>query len=214
MSESAAATTRLGRGARATCLAFLVSMGCDGSKGSGAGVPACGSFNACGGSVVGAWKYPPTIECGPGSTTDPTPPTPIPCTGYTKTGDVQLTGSVTFSADGTWRTSMVFDGAYQIAYPVGCAGISTCPASVSEPGVSMTCSETPPGTCHCEYVFDNYSATSQGGTYTTSGGKLTTVEASDGAEDTVDYCVQGNTLRIHAIDASTGEPMTVALTRQ
>ena len=126
-----------------------------------------------------------------------------------------MTGSITFAANGTLSGSIVIDGAYQISYPVGCQGMSSCPASaVSEPGISMTCSETPPGTCRCDYVFANYSSAGPSGTYTASGGKLTTVDESDGSEDTVDYCVQGNTLRVHGIDESTGEPMTIVLTKQ
>ena len=223
MSESAAGSTRLGRVARATCLGFLVLMGCDGSKGAGDGgilqppgsdaaPAACGSFNACGGSVVGTWKLPGTVECGPSSSGTTTPP---PCEGYTQTGDAQIGGTIVFSTNGTWRMTLTADGSYQVSYPVTCMGGSQCPTTTeAEPGYTLTCGESSPGRCRCDFVYENYSVTSGEGTYTASGGKLTTVESSEGTEDTVDYCVQGSTLRLRGVDEDTGEPMTVALTKQ
>jgi hypothetical protein len=68
------------------------------------------------------------------------------------------------------------------------------------------------GPCHCDVVYDDYRATAARGTYTISGGTLTTA-ASGGDSEAVASCVQGTTLRIRTVNSS-GEPMTIALMKQ
>ena len=169
----------------------------------------CGTFVACGGSVVGTWKLSPTESCTPSASTLAN------CPGYSQSGDYQTTQTVTFSSGGTTKTVLTMTGAEVVRYPVSCASGTSCPTvgTQTDGGASATCGENPPGECYCNYVYNNFTNTSQG-TYTTSGSTISTVETgSSSTPDTADYCVQGNTLKLHFIDPSAG-PVTLAFTRQ
>ena len=186
----------------------------DGAAGSGsdAGVlsdAGCGTFVACGGSVVGTWKMSPTESCLPST------PTLANCPGYAVSGSYQTGYTITFGSSGTTTNLFTVTGTEQIRYPMGCATGSGCPSiTVSEDGgVSETCAENPPGECYCNIDYGNFTQTTQG-SYTTSGSTITGMDTGSGSTpDTADYCVQGNTLKLHFIDPSAGA-VTLVYTRQ
>ena len=140
--------------------------GAVGTGGSSTTSTGCDTFNPCGGSVVGVWKLPATLLCGPSVTTLAN------CPLYTKTDNFQETGTLTFRADGSTQSVMTADGTSSISYPSTCATGSTCPIGTSAPdhGLSVSCGESTPGTCRCDYVYDNAVITNKEGSYTTSGG--------------------------------------------
>jgi len=120
---------------------------------------------------------------------------------------------MTFASDGTYRAEMEFDGTQIISYPSSCLGGGQCPvAPAPNAGVTGSCGEVSPGQCRCEFVYDHFSLRFAG-TYTTADGTLTTVEPGSDPEP-LEYCVEGNTLRLHTNEASGGTTQTIVLTRQ
>jgi hypothetical protein len=112
---------------------------------------------------------------------------------------------------------MTADGTSSISYPSTCATGSTCPIGTSAPdhGLSVSCGESTPGTCRCDYVYDNAVITNKEGSYTTSGGTMTGFSSgSTSTSSPVEYCVQGNTLFVHFTDSTSGDKITMAFEKQ
>jgi hypothetical protein len=184
------------------------SPGLGGSGGADAGtptLPACTGFNACGGSIVGTWKLPAKVLCG--SIGSGTPP-PSSCSANNNLADLLQSGALTFSDGGTWVSSMTFKGTETLTYPASClTGGATCAdraANNPDAGMVGSCVENTSGVCVCTYTLDNMSIGGQG-TYTTSGGTLSVVGSDPSS---MDYCVQGNTLSMYAVNSSTGDSAT------
>jgi len=172
-------------------------------------VPACTSFNACGGSIVGTWKLPGKVLCGSKGTA--TPP-PSGCMTINNLADLEQTGTLMFSADGTWVSNITFRGTETLSYPVSCLSGGTCAgqsATLPDAGMVGSCVENGAGLCVCTYTLDM--SASGHGTYTTSAGKLSVVGSTPSA---MDYCVQGNTLSMNAVDSNTGDQATQIYDRQ
>jgi len=172
-------------------------------------LPACTDFNACSGSIVGTWKLPGKVLCGSKGTA--TPP-PSGCTTSNNLADLEQTGTLMFSTDGTWVSTITFKGTETLSYPATCLSGGTCAGqadSLPDAGMVGSCVENSAGLCVCTYTLD---MTSTGhGTYTTSAGKLSVVGNTPSA---LDYCVQGNTLSMYAISSSTGDQATQIYERQ
>jgi hypothetical protein len=188
--------------------------GSSGTGGSTATV--CPAFDACGGPVVGTWKLPPDVICG-----DMTAGTTAPssCPGYSATEDLQQSGTFTLSSSGAFNSTTVVKGTENFTYPLSCLGSLTCAELTTEmiasadPGATGSCVENTSNACACSFTFSQ--TTSQQGTYTTTGGKMTeTTQGSISSPDTADYCVQGNTLMMHFTDPASGNSATYAYTRQ
>ena len=78
----------------------------------------------------------------------------------------------------------------------------------------MSCGESSPGSCHCDYVYRN-AVISEEGTYTTTGTTLAMVSSGSSSDSSPeDYCVQGNTLLVHFTDSSSGSKVTMAFAKQ
>jgi len=185
-----------------------------GSSGADAGLstlPACTGFNACGGSIVGTWKLPGKVLCGSaGSGTQ----LPSSCTARNNLAELLQSGTLAFSDSGTWVSSMTFDGTETLTYPASClSGGATCASRGSnsaDAGMVGSCAENTSGACVCTYTLDNMTMVGQG-TYTTSGGRLSVVGSDPSS---MDYCVQGNTLTMYAINSTTGDQATQVYERQ
>ena len=185
-----------------------------GSSGADAGLstlPACTGFNACGGSIVGTWKLPGKVLCGSaGAGTQP----PSSCTAQNNLADLSQGGTLSFSDSGTWVSSMTFNGTETVTYPASClSGGATCAdrvASNPDAGMVGSCVENASGVCVCSYTMDNMSLSGQG-TYTTSSGRLSVIGSDPSS---MDYCVQGNTLTMFAVNSSTGDQATQVYERQ
>jgi hypothetical protein len=197
--------------------------GGNGGGGGGGGVNggACSVPTACGGNLVGTWKI--SSSCGSIESNACPPSQNITF----ETSWVQLT--YTFAADGTLTLAGSGTTTEAIRYPVGCllsfvdAGITEACAAFqdsiraaaqqADAGapitslVSFACSMDGNGVCLCNEVL-TVAPQTQTGTYTTSGHQLTFIglgadAGTSGASNVYgDYCVSGNTLTIHLIDAS------------
>lgn len=190
-----------------------------GSCGDG-GTDACGDFAGCGGDVVGEWKA--DSVCGGGSIAidDCTAKIPIDLAGLT------TSGSMTFNADRTYRSTMTFGGSMTMHWPKACLTImgitATCAqlnaafkeAMMAEPDpdiASIVCSDESQG-CGCKASFRTSSA-AETGRYSLSGNSITTTPDGIGsAPDTSQYCVQGQTLRVRFLPIDMNDDLRGGLT--
>jgi hypothetical protein len=199
------------------------SGGNDSGRGGAGGVNggACPVPAACGGNLVGTWKI--LSSCGSIESNACPPSQSI----SVETSWVQVT--YTFAADGTLTLAGSGTTTEAIRYPVGCllpvvdAGVAEACAAFqdliraaaqqADAGapltslVSFTCAMDGNGVCLCNEVL-TVAPQTQTGTYKTSGDQLTFIDlgadagTSDASNVYGDYCVSGNTLTIHLIDAS------------
>jgi hypothetical protein len=103
---------------------------------------ACESFNACGGSLLGAWKLPGTVVCEALAT----------CDGYDRVDQAEAHGSITFGAYSTFQWISTLAGTRSTSYPSWCPVCSSKASNAN--GVSASCSQSAPGSCRCDYVYD------------------------------------------------------------
>ncbi len=142
--------------------------------------PACGSFAACGGTIIGTWKK--VLECD--AVIDSACPT------ETRMIKQESTASVTFNSDLTFdMTNSAFE--YVVMTPKTCLGAMEC-GELFFGGIPCTSDTTD---CVCDTKGPENQLT---GTYSTSGSKLTLV-AGGGISYQADFCAQGNTLRFDGL---------------
>jgi hypothetical protein len=174
----------------------------------------CGAVAACGGDVLGGWTITDTCVSANLDLSSV-------CAGATIQATLTFAGSQTFNADLTYAQVGSAGGSVAYHFPVSCVGAQTCAqvrdrilSAGSPEGMgflfqSVTCNSEGGG-CACDAVLSDISE-NETGTYSTSGGILTTVHG--GTIDTTPYCVSGNTMRQMPAD---GEPETgaIVLTKQ
>jgi YD repeat-containing protein len=195
--------------------------GAGGAAGTGGGAVTanCGPFTACGGSIVGTWRY--VSACGSfSSATCPTETTlTTPAPGSTATYTFGSGGVFTYTFSGTLNETVNYAlgclaGLTDAGVPQACADVQNLfrmsigqdAGSSTTQLLSATCSAGQNETCNCMLAFSAQSVTTQG-TYTTSGARVTITDPDGGADAStpVDYCVSGNTLTLRlANDAGSG----------
>lgn len=178
----------------APAVAFVLAVtACGGKSGSGA---ACKTVDACGGNVAGHWTV--ADSC----VTDDVDITSS-CAGGTAKVAITFQGGVTYSADGTYVQTGTQAGKVHYQLPTACFGGQTCTTiagalktgsmevSMGFSYSSVTCTNASGNSCACDATIATSDA-GENGTYTTSGGTLTTTH--DGTSDTTKYCVEGNVM--------------------
>jgi hypothetical protein len=183
------------------------------STGTGGGCP---GGSPCGGNVVGTWNV--TSTCLKLSATNldisAAGLDPSSCTNVTASGSLNVSGTWTANADGTYTDGTTTSGTVQIGLVAGCLRLSgtmvTCDG-ISRPmeglGFStVTCVAASGGGCTCTGTVQHpgslglLSADPQtAGGYTTSGNMLTTDAVP---EARYAYCVSGSTLTMTPQSAS------------
>jgi hypothetical protein len=160
-----------------------------GNSGTDGGA-ACQTVAACGGNVVGTWQG--TSACL--SSTEDLSST---CAGASANIAFTFTGSVTFNADLTYSSASTASATTTYHYPAACLTAGTTCTQWGQLLMSIgmyssvTSTTDGAGVCTCEAITAPTSST-ESGTYSTSGGTLTTVH--DGKTSAAPYCVQGNVL--------------------
>jgi hypothetical protein len=165
---------------------------------------ACATFSACGGDVVGTWVV-------SGACVVTAPPL-ASCAAGTVTMSMQVSGTVTFRADGTYAVNTMAGITEMLGVPASCLGGADCTSLQTslqgQSGVSSAvCSNAPSSACRCTEVFTPQPNTDSG-TYTVTG----TSVMSPGAY-AQPYCVQGTTIRWQDMNAS-GSVFVVTATKQ
>ena len=169
----------------------------------------------CGGDVVGTWTV--TTSCLNMSGDMDMRNFGLGCDTAQVTGSLDVTGTFTANADGTYTDNTTTSGTHQLALPATClevSGTRTSCGRIAGPLASVgyssiTCQDAASGEgCDCTATLAQtagvglilgFPATS--GNYTTSGNALTLAD-----DKTYSYCVSGNTLTL-APDAPLA-PMT------
>lgn len=186
-------------------LAILLSAALVGSCGGDGG--SCGKVPACGGDVVGTWRY----EAFCGEAANLAFPA-LPCA-QAKITSVQTSrsGTLTFGADGSFTEDATSTATFTLDVPGLCLSDGqSCQSfgdSFGRPGLkidSMACSPTP-GACRCTQVISGRVTSS--GTATIDGTTLT-LSAPDHLSSEFSYCVQGDELHLDFVvtPLSTGVP--------
>jgi hypothetical protein len=125
------------------------------------------------------------------------------CPGGTVTADLMVSGTLSFAADGSYTTTLTQTGTAVEKIPKSCLGTLGCDAvedaiRASSLIAAATCVDD--GTnCNCNLTYAPTPNTATG-TYTTSGGTLTTTPSSTGTSADSRYCVSGNQLGIAPAD--------------
>jgi hypothetical protein len=172
-------------------------MSCGGSTG---GNGTCGQVEPCNGPVVGTWKA--AAACATAGFVMNLQGT---CPEATISGvTATQSGTYTFNADLTYSIAVTGQLTYDSANPascnpggMSCAALATAESALS--GGTLTC--TGSGACNCHGSFtENDTET---GTYSVAGTVITMVNSASGYTLEQLYCVQGNTLHILDVDAST-----------
>ena len=204
-------------------LVGLSSLGCGGSS-TGAFVNGqCGTFTPCGGAIVGTWRLTGTCYSYPDAGVSNSDAGTSPCSIQQSTSNTQINGTISFKTDGTYSVATSMGGSASFTYPASCltAMAMTCAQlnsslaaeGTTDAGISGSCSSASSGGCTCTETFKGQ-ASSETGSYTTSGSSLTMVSTSStSTQDPTTYCVQGTKLTIHITSASSGTSVSVTATR-
>jgi hypothetical protein len=195
--------------ALSACFAIgVVFLGCSSGSSSDAAAGTCGKVAACGGNLVGTWKF--VAGCANAASSGGSTSA---CPNETQVVSVSVSGSVTFNSDLTFSVDVTESVSDHVVVPTSCltvAGMSvSCDALATAlsaaqgvdagGGSTSTCSMS--GTaCDCDVSLSGLT-TQQMGTYTVSNNSFVT---SSGGMGGGDYCVQGNTLHLISSSMMTG----------
>jgi hypothetical protein len=182
---------------------FLVTTACGGGSSRGGGddmasdgasggdaadsSAACATLSPCGGDVVGTWAVSNACVVS-------TPPLSS-CAAGTVSMSMQVSGTVTFRADGTYAVNTLAGITETLGMPASCLGGEDCATLQTsllqgQSGVSSAvCSGAPSSACTCNEVFAPQRNTDSG-TYTITGTSVTSPVIYPQT-----YCVQGDTIR-------------------
>jgi hypothetical protein len=164
----------------------------------------CPNGPACGGEVVGTWKV--TSSCLTLSGEMDMSLTGLGCRTVPAVGSLQVTGTWTAKANGTYTDNTTTTGSVTFPLSPACLTISSVQVECSKVGAALTavgwavatCSTNASGQCLCSAIANQSGGigvvspfASTSGDYTTSGSGLNT-------DDFIDYwyCVSGNTLTL------------------
>jgi hypothetical protein len=179
--------------------------GGSGPAGSAGAGGACDSVAACGGDLAGTWTVTSTClrvggDLDVGLVGAGCPTTPV-------TGSLQVTGTITAGADGTYADDTTTSGSEQFNLAPGCLTISSTPVNCDGAAnfiknlgfATLTCAPAAGGGCACSGTVDQRGgigalsvAPSTNGNYTRAGNVVTI--SNDGGDVPYAYCVSGGTL--------------------
>jgi hypothetical protein len=183
------------------------------ASGAGGGAPvevepveaSCQAVAPCGGDVVGTWIA--AGSCLPVSGIADVAGFGLGCTAASVTGMLEVTGTWTANADGTFRDETITSGTSQIEVPAACLNVSGTVTTCDRLGgafqalgyASVTCANAPSGSgCTCLATVQQAGGLAlltlsprSSGTYTTGNNRITT---STGMEQQYAYCVSGSAM--------------------
>jgi hypothetical protein len=196
----------LGSGGR-TSSGGAVGAGSGGSTGSGGAAASCSNTTSCGGSVVGTWTV--SSSCVQVGGALDLSLVAARCTSPPVTGSLQVTGTFTANADGTYTDNTVTSGNERFPLDAACLVISstqtTCAGAasiISSLGyATVDCTAASGGGCDCTATIQPKGtlgivsgAPSTTGNYTTSGNVVTI--SGDSGDAPYAYCVSGDKMTL------------------
>jgi non-reducing end alpha-L-arabinofuranosidase len=198
------------------------SGGGTGTGGSSGNGPSCSNVTPCGGDITGTWTV--TSSClkvtggldlasfGAGCATAPV------------TGSLQVTGTWTANADGTYTDNTTTSGDEHFTLAPSCLVISSTPVTCKGAGglltslgySSVTCVDAAGGGCTCSATVQQNGALglvspapSMNGNYTSAGNLLTL--SGDAGDTKYSYCVSANTVTMTPQSANPTMTGTIVL---
>jgi len=200
------------------------TLGSGGMLGTRDGGTSCSNVSACGGDLVGTWTV--TASClKVTGNLDPSL-AGAACASAPVTGDLEVNGTWTANADGTYSDKTRTSGTERFTLAASCLVISSTPVSCSGAGglltslgyASVNCANRSDGGCDCTATVDQMGglgsvvpAPSVTGNYTRSGNQFTLTEDSGDTHYT--YCSSQNTLTLTPNPASPTVVGTILLQR-
>lgn len=158
----------------------------------------CDPLVACGGDLIGTWQ----IEdiCVNDATRAEIANSLGYCSAATTSVTVGLSGSMRFDASGQLRVLVDRDIQVESNVPDTClTGLGGCPQVQAElsltKGYSDVKCDQATGGCACRYRYSSPRRTES--TYQAEGTRYTETSPLDGKTAVSEYCVDGNTLRLH-----------------
>ncbi len=198
-----AATGGAATGGAATGGAATGGAATGGTTGTGGGEASCEDVAACGGDVVGTWNV--TSSCLAVTNEVNMMGFGLGCTAAPVSGTLQVTGSWTFNADGTFTDATTTSGTEELALPAACLNISGTVTQCDRLGgalgslgyASVTCADAASGGCTCPATVQQTGGlgiasftTPTSGTYTVEGNAITI------RDNQYSYCIAGTTMTI------------------
>jgi hypothetical protein len=186
---------------------MLVNDGGITGAGGGSGSGNCGTVAACGGNIVGDWMI--LDNCI--QFTGVSPLGSFCPTGTTDASGLNMTGNVSYLANGTYAAMVVTSGTMMMHLPASCltmdgvtltcaqldAAVKQGQANDPDPSIqSISCSGSSACTCTIQMTPQTSDTT---GTYVTQGTQL----IEDGG-DPIGYCVQNQELHLDVAAMGTG----------
>jgi hypothetical protein len=188
---------------------FLVVMTAAGATATSCGGDGgtCGMVTPCGGNIVGDWRI--TSSCIKGMDTLGN----SSCPTATVTSSATATGTTSYRADMTYTVSFTLTGSDSVVIPASCLSAGTTCDQVNQVffrGLlpDLRCSSASSGGCNCSLVVPP-TPIAETGTYTTSGGTLTTTPTG-ATPDSGGYCVKGDQLDLTPPAAMAGATGTMS----
>ena len=198
------------RGAGALTVTFVITA-CGGE--STGGDESCVWPGACGGDVAGTWNLRSACVFGKPSSTS--------CPSLSVSLEGQVSGTLTFAANGTYAANIDETARATATYPASClTGVTECsaleatlgkPQSTTPSTTSATCTGTPATSCTCT-ITASFKDLLQDGTYTVSGNEMTMITA-DGKTLPKTYCVKGNQLSLSSANSDGTQGIVVGIRR-
>ena len=188
------------------------SSGGDGGGAGGDGQASassiCGTFTACGGSVVGTWTVSSICLDSPQGYPS--------CPGFQHSGQLQYSGTITFSSSGTYTRALTRSGTVVSTYPMTCfAGIACAQLSSSlfqpDAGYTGSCSSNGDA-CVCSLTYDG--PENEQGTYATEGNSIVMSSGASSGDEQGEYCVQGNQLTVRSTSSRSRDSATMVATNE
>ena len=177
----------------ALCIAIIalvaswVLASCGDDDDGGGGLTLSCDATPCGGDVVGTWTFQEVMSCG---TSNPDPDCPD---STMEASNNDLSGTVTFSEDGTYSENMTTSMDFTITMPLDCLeGLTDCSLLEQNMPGDATCTSVTDA-CECSGHMDDTSTDT--GTWTTDANILilTSDDPEPGEEPgELSYCVSGN----------------------
>jgi hypothetical protein len=168
----------------------------------------CSTFTACGGSVVGTWKVSSICLDAPQGYPS--------CPGFLHSGQLEYSGTVTFSSSGTYTRALTKSGTLVASYPMSCLSGTTC-AQLSaaifqaDAGYTGSCSSSA-DTCVCSTTYAG--PENEQGSFTTDGNSIVMTSSAGSGDEKGGYCVLGNQLTIRSSTSTSKVSTTTMATKE
>jgi hypothetical protein len=194
--------------------------------GSGGASGLCSDVTACAGSVVGTWAVASSCLTVSGNL-DPSLAS-FSCTSVPIAGSLQVTGTLTLNADGTYSDATTTSGTERLTLAASCLVISSTPIGCDQAAnalgnlgyASVSCATTVSGGCDCSAIVQQTGgigllSTDLSGTGTyTAPNNVTLTGATSSSSMPYTSCVTGDTMTWTPQSASPSLSGTVTFQRQ